>query len=297
MTLRRLPPLHAIRAFEAAARHLSMTRAADELSVTPGAVSRHVRALEERMETRLFIRRANGLALTSAGEALAGATRRALDEIADAASGVRLRRFRRLSVGAYGFFTSRLLLPRLAALRETEPELDIDLHTSSNPLDLTPSRYDAVIAVSDGAPRSGIVTHRLMPIATVPVCAPALLKAGPIDFAATPLLHARPRLDDWRRWLDHAGLGSIGATSGSSFESMGLAMEAAMAGIGVAIGIEGLLEEDVRSGRLLRAHPAIRPTRRFFVLEHEERLADDAALIAFADWLRRQSADACAPSS
>src|ERR1700748_156492 len=143
---RRLPNLHAIRAFEAAARHGSLTRAADELAVTPGAVSRHVRALEERMKTPLFVRRATGLELTASGEALARPVGEALDRIAEAASGVRMRR---------------------------HPPLSVDLHSSLDPLDLLPGRYDAVIAVSDAASRSGLVTHRLLPIATVPVCAPS----------------------------------------------------------------------------------------------------------------------------
>src|SRR2546429_462739 len=80
------------------------------------------------------------------------------------------------------------------------PDLEIDLHTSSDPLDLLASRFDAVIAVSDGQPRAGLVTHPLMPISTVPICAPELMNNGALDFATAPLLHARPRPDDWRRW-------------------------------------------------------------------------------------------------
>ena len=286
MAWRRLPPLHAVRAFEAAARHLSVTRAAEELGVTPGAVSRHVRALEMRLEKPLFLRRSTGLVLTTAGEALAAATRDALDRIADAASGVRLRRLRRLSVGVYGFFASRILLPLWSELKAAHPDLAIDLHTSLNPLDMLPGRYDAVIAVSDAAPRAGLVTHPLVPIATVPVCAPRWQKGGPADFAAVPLLHARPRPDDWRRWLDHAGFKDVPAQGGSSFESIGLAIEAAAAGFGFAMAIEALLAPDLARRRVVIAHPTVRPTRRHFVLQYEARLADDPALTAFATWLR-----------
>src|SRR5207253_11483132 len=116
MASRRLPPLHAVRAFEAAARHLSITRAADELNVTVGAVSRHVRALEVRMGTPLFLRGARGLVLTSAGKAFADSAREALYRIAAAAEGLRLRQFRRLSVGVYWLFLLRLLLPVCAGL-------------------------------------------------------------------------------------------------------------------------------------------------------------------------------------
>ena len=199
MPWRRLPPLHAVRAFEAAARHLSVTRAADELSVTPGAVSRHVRALEERLGMPLFLRHPTGLTLTTAGAALARATGEGLDRIADAASGIRMRRLRRLSIGVYGYFASRLLLPLWPELNKARPDLEIDLHTSINPLELLPGRYDAVIAVSDSAPRAGLITHLLVPIATVPVCAPRWLKGGAADFATAPLLHSRQRPDDWRR--------------------------------------------------------------------------------------------------
>lgn len=285
MSGRRLPPLPAVRAFEAAARHRSMTRAADELGVTPGAVSRQVRELELRMETPLFIRRATGLEPTEAGAALAAELGEALDRIAEAARGVRLRRPRRLSIGVYGFFASRFLMPRWAAMRALWPDLTLDLHTSANPLELTPARFDAVIAVSDGAPRSGLVTRRLLPIATLPVCAPTLLDAGPVDFAAVPLLHARPRPDDWRRWLDHAGFRHVPAEGGSTFESTGLAIEAAARGLGVAIGLEALIRPEIARGALAVAHPRTRPTKRWFVLQHARRPEDDPALAAFADWL------------
>lgn len=291
MSWRRLPPLHAVRAFEAAARHLSVSRAAEELHVTPGAVSRHIRTLEAEMGMPLFLRRSTGLVLTTAGEALAAATRDALDGIADAVSGVRLRRFRRLSIGAYGFFVSRVLLPLWADLQNTHPDLAIDIHTSSNPLDLLPGRYDAVVAVSDGLPRPATMTHRLMPIATVPVCAPSWLRDGGPDFATAPLLHARPRPDDWSRWLKHAGMDNIRAEAGSSFESLGLVMEAAMAGLGIAMAIEALLEPDLASGRLAIAHRTVRPTRRYFVLQYEARLADDPALAAFSEWLCQKAAE------
>ena len=297
MASRRLPPLHAVRAFEAAARHLSITRAADELNVTVGAVSRHVRALELRMGTALFLRGPRGLVLTSAGKAFADSAREALDRIADAADGLRLRRFRRLSVGVYGFFVSRFLLPIWPSLKAAHPELEIDLHTSANPSDMLASRYDAVIAVSDCEPRAGMVTQPLIPIATVPVCAPELLARDPLDFANVPLLHVRPRPDDWRRWLDHAHLADVPAQGGSSFESLSLALEAAEAGIGVTIAIEGLLAPDLARGNLVRAHPVVRHTRRHFVLEYEQRMSDDPALAAFANWLSKARDQATTGSS
>jgi LysR family glycine cleavage system transcriptional activator len=285
MPARRLPPLHAVRAFEASARHLSVTRAADELNVTPGAVSRQVRELEQHLDAALFVRRSTGLELTAVGETLAVAAKDSLDRLAEATSGARLRQQRRLSIGAYGFFVSRLLLPIWPELRRAHPEIGVDFHSSSNPLDLLPGRYDAVIAVSDATPRSGLVVRPLVPIATVPVCAPPLLTGSDLDFARVPLLHARPRPDDWRRWLDHAGFAAIPVHGGSSFESIGLTLEATAAGLGAAIAIEALLGPDLARGSVAIAHPIRRPTRRHFVLSYEARLAKDPSLAAFADWL------------
>ncbi len=285
MTTRRLPPLHAVRAFEAAARHLSVTRAASELGVTPGAVSRHVRGLERELDAVLFVRRSTGLELTPVGRALADGTREALDRLEEATTGVRLRRPRRLSLGVYGHFLTRALLPVLPQMRRSLPGIDVDLHASTNPLEMLPGRFDAVIAVGGTGRQSGLVVRPLMPITTVAVMAPRRLKKGTVDFARVPLLHTRPRPDDWRRWLDHAGLGAVPVHGGSSFESASQTLEAAAADLGAAIAIECLLGPDLASGRLAIAHPARRPTRRSFVLQYETRLAADPALSAFADWL------------
>ncbi|HVZ06475.1 LysR substrate-binding domain-containing protein [Rhodopila sp.] len=285
---RRLPPLYAIRAFEAAARHRSMTGAANELHVTPGAISRHVRGLEQQMETPLFLRRATGLELTSAGDMLARSVGEALDRIAEATSGARMTRYRHLTVGVYSHFASRFLLPRWKTLRAAHPDLEIGLHTSANPLDLLPEHHDAVIAVADGSDQPGMRTHRLMPISTVPVCAPGLISDGGPDFATIPMLHARLRPEDWRRWLSHAGMGNVPVRNAGSYESLGLTLEAAAAGLGYAIGIEALLRPDLERGTVVVAHQVSRPTRRFFVLLYETRLADDPATQAFADWIMGQ---------
>lgn len=285
MPSRRLPPLHAVRAFEAAARHLSISHAARELNVTPGAVSRHVRALEEELEAPLFVRRATGLELTPVGRSLAEGAREALDRLEEATTGVRLRHYRRLSIGVYGHFLSRALLPVLPGLKRVHPELELDLHASTNPLDMLPSRFDAVIAVSGVGRQSGLVVRPLMPITTVAVAAPRRLRKGPVDFARVPLLHTRPRSEDWRRWLDQAGLSSVPVRGGSSFESATQTLEAVAADLGLGIAIEGLLGPDLASGRVAIAHPVRRPTRRHFTLQYETRFAEDPSLSAFADWL------------
>jgi LysR family glycine cleavage system transcriptional activator len=291
MPARRLPSLHAIRAFEATARHMSMTLAAHELAVTPGAVSRLIRALEADLKAPLFVRRAGGLELTPVGRTMADGAREALDRLQEAATGVRLRRHRRLSLGVYGHFLSRALLPRLHHLARSHPSLEVDVHTSTNPLDLLPTRFDAVIAVSSLGRQAGLVVRPLMPITTVVVVAPQRLQAGPIDFTRVPMLHTRPRSEDWRRWLDHAGLAAVAVRGGSSFESASQTLEAAAADLGAAIAIEGLLQPDLADGRLVVAHPVRRPTTRYFTLQYEARLAADPSLTTFADWLCAQFED------
>ncbi|MBX9751801.1 MAG: LysR family transcriptional regulator [Roseococcus sp.] len=285
MPTRSLPPLVAIRAFEAAARHLSMTGASRELAVTPGAISRQIRELERAMQVTLFLRHPHGLVLTTAGETLAAGAGEALDRLATATGRARLGRGRPLSVGVYGYFAARLLFPRLTALARALPDLMVEWHTSSSPQDLLPSRFDAVIAVNDGVPLPGLVVVPLVPIATVPVCAPALLRDGPLDFSRVPLLHSRCRPDDWRRWLNQAGLGRTSVRGGSTFESMNVAIEAAALGLGTVIAIEALLAHDVARGSVVPAHSIRRTTRRHFTLQYETRRGGNPDLQALANWL------------
>jgi LysR family glycine cleavage system transcriptional activator len=285
MRVRKLPPLNAIKAFEASARHRSMSMAALELAVTPGAVSRQVRELEERLEATLFVRTPAGLELTPAGEALADASRDAFDLLAAATGSARRRHVRRMTIGVYGYFASRLLLPLWSRLKDDLPEAEFELHTSSDPFDLLPSRYDAVIDVGDGRVQGGMLVRPLVPITAVAVCAPSMLRDGPLDFTRVALLHSRPRPDDWRRWLDHAGLTGVPVAEGSTFEGITLALEAAAMGLGAAIAIEALVQRDIAEGKVALAHPSRRPTRRIFELKASPRLASDKGLLAFADWL------------
>ncbi|MBP0495399.1 LysR substrate-binding domain-containing protein [Pararoseomonas indoligenes] len=284
MTYRRLPSLVALRSFEAAARHRSVTRAAGELSVTPGAVSRGVRALEEELGTPLFTRAAAGLALTPAGDALFTAAREGLDRIA--AGLVTMRQAaprRRLRIGAYTLFASRWLLPRWGRLRECHPELEVELETSADPLELVPGVFDAVIAVTDRRPRPGLLAMPLVPIETMPVLAPARLPA--LDWRRATLLHSRQRPDDWARWLAGANIEGVDASAGPRFESIALALDAAAEGLGVAMAIRALVAQDLATGRVAAPHPHVRRTTRHFTLLHDASREDDPALAALRGWL------------
>lgn len=292
MTYRRLPSLNAVRAFEATARHLSVTRAAGELGVTPGAVSRQVRELERHLRMELFRRGSAGLTLTAGGEALFAAAREALDRIADgvllARRSVRARR--RLRVGAYTLFASRWLIPRWQRLRERHPELEVELVTTSDALELVPQRFDAVIAVADDRPRPGLGVVPVLPIETVPVCAPALVRGGAFELRGQHLLHSRQRPQDWRRWLEAAGIAGVDPEAGSVFESIGVALDAAAEGLGVALAIRALTDADLASGRVVVPIPFHRRTSRSFVLMHDADRTADVAVAAFRDWLVAEAA-------
>jgi LysR family glycine cleavage system transcriptional activator len=291
--IRNLPPLNAVRAFEAAARHASVSRAAAELGVTPGAVSRQVLALERHLGRTLFRRAAAGLALTEAGETLFAAVAPALERIATAAGAVGRPAgqpaAQALSVGAYTLFASRWLIPRWQGFLARHPGIGIALSTSDHAADLLPERFDAVIAVGDGRAPPGLRAQLLLPIETVPVCSPKLLKDGAFDLSRERLLHSRQRPQDWRRWLAHAGMTGIDADAGLHFESIGLAIEAAAEGQGVALGIRALMERDLAAGRVVIPLPVARPTRRSFVLLHET-AREGPALRAFAAWLGEEAA-------
>lgn len=288
MSYRRLPSLVALRSFEAAARHRSVTRAAGELHVTPGAVSRGVRALEEEVGAALFSRTAAGLLLTPAGEALFAAAKEGLDRIA--AGLVAMRQAappRRLRVGAYTLFASRWLIPRWNRLRESHPGLEIDLRTSADPLELVPGNFDAVIAVVEARPRPGLLALPLVPIEMGPVCAPALLHG--FDWRRATLLHSRQRPEDWPRWLAAAGIEVPEPAGGPRFESIALALDAAAEGLGVALAIRALVGPDLAAGRVAAPHPFLRRTTRRFTLLHDAERRGDPALAALRAWLAAEA--------
>ncbi|PWC28673.1 LysR substrate-binding domain-containing protein [Teichococcus aestuarii] len=290
MTYRRLPSLSALRCFEAAARHGSLSRAAAELHVTPGAVSRQVRALEEELRVALFLRGPGGVTPTPAGETLFAAARAGLDRLAEGVAQATAPAPRQaLTVGAYALFASRWLIPRWPRLQARHPGLDITLVTTADPLALSPGRFDAVIAVAGPAARPGLLVQPLVPIETVPVCAPAL--AGPQGFRweGKPLLHSRQRPRDWARWLAAAGVEGPDPRQGAAFESIGLAIDAAASGLGVALAIRALIGPDLEAGRVVVPVPFARRSAHGFVLLCEAARAAEAGLAAFRHWLAEEA--------
>lgn len=289
---RRLPPLGAVRSFEAAARRLSFLQAAEELGVTPGAVSRQVKSLEQELGVALFRRGHRQVTLTREGEALFAEAREALDRIAAAAD--RLRGGERrgaLAVCAHPTFAIRWFIPRWGRFYDRHPEIDVQLTTSLAPVDFDRDGYDAAVRVGDGRwPGHGAL--KLAEVDLFPVCSPALLPAlrAPADLAHVTLLHSAPRPEDWPRWLAAAGIAGVDPRQGLRFDTLNLAFQAAIEGLGAAIGIGALVADDLAQGRLVRPFGPVRRSGRPFWLVWPERRAADPRLAAFRAWLAEEAA-------
>ena len=297
MTYRRLPPLNAIKAFEAAARRLSFSQAAAELNVTPGAISRQVRELEQRLDLDLFVRRADGVALTKSGERLFSSTRAGLDAIAAGVlEAARAAKTARMAIGTYASFATFWLVPRLPRFCQRHPDLDFQLTTTSNYLDLAPHNFDVSITIAEGPVGPGLTVEPLVPIEVVPVCSPRLLADGrPLDLRRQRLLHIRPRPRDWHRWLAAAGIEGVDPDAGPMFDTFDNVLEAACDGLGVAIGIRRLLDGYLDSGRLVMPFALMRKTSRSFLLVYERARRDEPRIAAFRRWIVEEAATAPAP--
>jgi LysR family glycine cleavage system transcriptional activator len=254
----RLPPLNALRAFEAAARHLSITVAADELHVTPGAVSRQIRMLEEVLGIQLLHRGHRQITLTRPGEDYYRAVTRAMDALREATLRLTKRaRRKQLKVRAYTTFAMRWLIPRLSSFHVANPGIEVLLTASLEPVDFRKEDIDGAIRLGDGK-WSGVNAYRLVSNVLLPVCSPALLAASatkvkkPADLQHQTLLHSIARADDWRYWLEAAGVDKqVDARGGMTYQSSAMAYAAAAEGQGFAIAQRFLVEADLQAGKLV----------------------------------------------
>lgn len=285
-----LPSLGALSAFEAAARHGSFTRAAEELALTQGAVSRQVAALEAQIGVRLFERVRQRVALTPAGAAYAVEVRAALRALT--AATLNLMAFRGaggvLNLAILPTFGTRWLIPRLPRFIEACPSITINFATRVRPFDFAREGHDA--AIHFGGPTwAGATLHRLMGEEIVPVASPALLARHrlelPADVLGVPLLQQATRPRAWEQWLGEAGLDAARATPGPRFEQFAMVAQAAAAGLGLAILPRFLVEEELRSGVLVT--PFDRPSRseEAYWLVYPEEKAALPTVAAFRDWL------------
>ena len=290
---RAIPPLNALRAFEAAARLGSLKAAALEASVTHGAISRHIRLLEDWLGAPLFLRHNRRVVLTELGQAYLAEIGPAFQRIARATDDARNRRRRKLlQVNALSTFTVRWLLPRLADFRQSHPEIDVAVTTSSDAVDMAGESADIIIR---GGPDAihGYVTRVFLAETRQPVCNPALLGRLPLvdpgDLRAHTLLHSSNMARLWDEWLTAAGVPGLQAAAHLVLDHFYLAVEAAAGGLGVAMGPSALVGADLAAGRLLAPFPHLALPARSYCAYVRTQSRGDARIVAFCDWLERQS--------
>lgn len=292
MQMRRLPPLTALRAFEAAARHLSFKHAANELSLTPTAISHQVRQLEEHLGVRLFVRGTRRVDLTPAGHSLFPALRDGFDAMARAVQSVRPgSQPRAIVLSTTMAFASRWLLQRLARFATAQPDIALHLHTSDAPVDLQGGV--AQLAIRYGPGRTpGLHYEPLLASRFAPVCSPALQMRSPDDLARLPLIgfdwfHRDAATPDWPLWFERAGCAPIARQLQFSDEVH--AIQAAIAGQGVALINLSLVAEELRAGMLCQPFGPELPGHGFHLAWAEARDAEPDIAVVRA-WLLEEAA-------
>ena len=288
---RRLPPLSSLRAFEAAARHLSFTRAAAELHVTQAAVSHQVKALEEWLGLKLFRRQNRNVFLTEAGQAYLPAVREAFDGLAEATRRLRQRDGEsKLTVTVTLSFAAKWLMPRLGRFRRLHPEIEFRIDATDRNVDLTREEADLGLRYGSGS-WPGLKARRLMSEELFPVCSPGLAAElrRPEDLARHTLLHDEMR-QDWRMWLLAAGVKGVDPTRGPAFNNSAMCVQAAIDGEGVALGRSALVAADVAAGRLVRPFAVNLPTEFAYYVVVAPQAEELPRVKAFVEWLAAEAA-------
>ncbi len=287
---RSLPPLNGLRAFEAAARHMSFTDAAEELSVTQAAISHQVRGLEQRLGLKLFVRRNRSLLLSEAGQAYLPSVRAAFDQLNEATEKLLQKdRGGNLTVTTTSSFAVKWLVPRLGGFQRSHPEIDVRVSTGTSLVDF--SREDVDIGIRYGRGQwSNLLAERLVSEDVMPVCAPSLLKGPnglkkPADLRRFNLLHIGSFPDDWQVWLTAAGVKGVDASRGVSFDFALAAYQAAMDGLGVALGRNPLVEPDLKAGRLVIPFEFKRSSDFAYYLVYPPEAIRRRKIKAFRDWI------------
>ena len=279
-------PLNALRAFEAAARHLNVTRAALELRVTQAAVSHHIKLLEDELGAPLFRRLPRGLALTDEGAALAPMLNDTFDRMTatlDRFAGGRLRDI--VTMGVVGTFATGWLFPRLAAFEAQHPYVDLRIMTNNNRVDLAGEGLDFAIRYGDGA-WHGTEAVAILDAPMTPLCAAAVARrlATPADLAREVLLRSY-RPDEWKLWFDAAGVATP-PIRGPIFDASPTMAAAAAGGLGVALLPARLFEQDLASGRLVQRFDLSVDTGRYWLTRLKSR-PETAAMAAVKVWLQQ----------
>ena len=295
----RIPPLNALKAFEAAARRLNITRAAEELSVTPGAISQQIRILEQHAGAPLFHREGRQIALTELGAELYPLLHDGFDYLKRAGDLLyRPNRRHTLAISVPPSFAAKWLAPRIARFSAAHPEIEVWMSADMRLADVGGGRVDVAVRYGRGD-YADVRSERLLNADVTPVCSPVLLAGAhplrrPADLARHTLIHLRPSeleepRPDWPAWLASRKMTQIDASSGPRFDQTALAIEAAAHGQGVALAPYAFVADDLASGRLIApfADGALATALAYHVLTRRSGVSEPAR--AFVRWLKDET--------
>jgi LysR family glycine cleavage system transcriptional activator len=298
-----MPPLSALRAFEAAARHLSLTKAAQELHVTAGALSHQIRGLEEQLGQKLFERRVRSIALTPAGKQLYPGLHTGFIHIRDAVAGLDDAGDERvLVISTPPGFTAKWLAPRLYRFSGAHPELDTRVSSSLSNANFATDGVDVAVRnlALDAAPDPELLIEKLVELSLVPVCSPKLLEAhGPFATAhalkGVPLIHdealaGRAEIPTWADWFKAAGVDGVDVSRGLRFNSADHALDATVEGAGVLLAHDLLAYDELRTGRLVAPFKLKLRTGRGYCFVCPSKRQHRPQVQAFRTWIRQEMA-------
>ena len=293
--LRRLPSLNALKAFEAAARHESFTKAADELSVTQGAVSHQVKALEDELGLRLFNRERQRLVITEAGRSYLEVVRDAFDRLAVGTNRLlQLQKSGVLTVTTSPNFATKWLVHRLGRFVEAHPDIDLRVSASLQHVDFAREDIDVAIRHGDGQ-WPGLSVARLCTEELFPVCSPKFMRGrgalrSPADLGHHALLHVNDRRD-WSNWLGAADVAAAATDRGPIFNQASMAIDAAVDGQGIALARTALVAWDLSAGRLVRPFAFALKAPYAYWIVCPKSTADLPKISSFRDWLLAEAAE------
>jgi len=299
--MRNLPPLNSLRVFEAVARNLSFSKAAEELNVTPGAVSQQIKALEDFLGHSVIKRQKKGLVLSQEAQASLGALRDGFEKLGEAHD-ILTRRSdsSRLVLSVAPSLAAKWLVPRLDEFSRSHPEIEVWLSADMNIVDFAIDDVDMAIRYGAGH-YPGLHIEKLMPETIIPVCSPSLMIGDhpikkPSDLLHHTLLHdGSPDKDencpDWPMWLRAAGICDVDSRRGPTFNQSSLVIEAAVAGKGVALAKSALALADLEAARLVIPFDLTTSTDFAYYIVHPKSRAHNKAVRAFTAWLHNEADD------
>ena len=298
-----MPPLNALRAFEAAARHLSLTKAAAELHVTAGALSHQIRGLEDLLGLKLFERHVRSITLTSAGRQLFPGLQTGFVHIRDAVAGLGDASDERiLVISTPPGLTAKWLAPRLYRFSAAHPEIDVRVSSSLGNANFTTDGVDVAVRnlSVDAAADADLVIDRLVALNLVPVCSPGLIAAhgpfrSPAALKGVPLIHdeslaSRADIPTWADWFKAAGVSGVDINRGLRFNSADHALDATVEGAGVLLAHDVLAYDELRTGRLIAPFALTLPTHRAYHFVCARRRQDHPNVQAFRAWIKQEVA-------